>query len=395
MSSIQSGPPESRPPVVLQVLASLEPGGSTRSAIDIARAVVEAGAASLVASAGGPLSGDLRRAGATPIDLPLDSRSPFALRRCARRLARVIREHGVGIVHARGPGPSWSAFRAASAAGAHFLATFDTVYSRGGRLQSRHTAAMAKGERVIAVSHFLADHIREAYPVDPGRIRLIRRGIDLRYFDPEQVRPERLVQLARRWNLPDGVPVVMTASRRGWAVNGILLDALARLRGLSFRCLLVGAGEDAATRPELERRIRALGLAERVQLTGQCADMPAAYMLADVVVSASSEPEAFVHVVTEAQAMGRPVVTTNHGGVEEQVVRGRTAWLAPPGDPEALAAAIAEALGLNPEQRFALGQIAMSHARESFGKERMCAQTLAVYQELLRSDAYALGPAAA
>jgi glycosyltransferase involved in cell wall biosynthesis len=81
--------------------------------------------------------------------------------------------------------------------------------------------------------------------------------------------------------------------------------------------------------------------------------------------------------------------------VEEQVVRGRTAWLAPPGDPEALAAAIAEALGLNPEQRFALGQIAMSHARESFGKERMCAQTLAVYQELLRSDAYALGPAAA
>ena len=89
MSSIRSGLPEGRSPVVLQVLASLEPGGSTRSAIDIARAVAEAGAASLIASAGGPLSGDLRRAGALPVELPLDSRSPFALRRCARRLARV------------------------------------------------------------------------------------------------------------------------------------------------------------------------------------------------------------------------------------------------------------------------------------------------------------------
>jgi glycosyltransferase involved in cell wall biosynthesis len=204
-----------------------------------------------------------------------------------------------------------------------------------------------------------------------------------------------MVQLARRWSLPDGVPVVMAAGRRGWCSNDVLLEGLARLKDLSFRCLLVGADEDAANRKELERRIRRLGLAERVQLTGDCADMPAAYMLADVVVSASSEPEAFVHVITEAQAMGRPVVTTNHAGVEEQVVRGCTAWLTPPGEPEALAAAIAEALSLTPEQRFALGQIAQAHARESFGKERMCAQTLGVYQELARADAYALGPAAA
>jgi glycosyltransferase involved in cell wall biosynthesis len=395
MSSIRSALPKGHVPTVLQVLPSLEPGGSTRSAIDIARAVAESGAGSLVAAAGGPLARDLLRGGAKLIELPLASRNPFLLRRAARRLARIIRGQGVDIVHARGPGASWSAWRAAAEAGAHFVATFDTVYDRAGALQRRYTAAMAKGERVIAVSHFLADHIRETYPVEPGRIRLIRRGIDLNYFDPDQIRPERMVQLARRWSVPDGVPVVMAAGRRGWTSNDVLLESLARLKDLPFRCLLVGADEDAPNRKELERRIRRLGLVERVQLTGDCADMPAAYMLADVVVSASSEPEAFAHVITEAQAMGRPVVTTNHAGAEEQVVRGRTAWLTPPGEPEALAAAIAEALSLTPEQRFALGQIAQAHARESFGKERMCAQTLGVYQELARADAYALGPAAA
>ncbi len=395
MSSTCPEQPEGRAPVVLQVLPSLEPSGSARSAIDIARAVTEAGAESLLASAGGPLTPDLLRAGARPNELPLTSSNSFLLGRASRRLARIIRRHRVDIVHARGAGATWAAWRAAADAGAHFLVTFDSVSAQSGPMQRRYVDAVTRSERVIAVSQFLADHIRQTYPIEPGRIRLIRRGIDLRLFDPDNVGPHRLAQLARRWSLPDGVPVVMAAGRRGWARSEVLLEALACQRDLPFRCLLVGAGEDAADRSELERRIRRLGLADRVQLTGECADMPAAYMLADVVVSASNLPETFIHVVAEAQAMGRPVVATCHGGVEEQVLRERTAWLVPHSEPEALAAAIAEALSLTPDQRFALGRAATAHARECFGKEHMCAQTLAVYRELLRTDAYALGPAAA
>jgi len=118
--------------------------------------------------------------------------------------------------------------------------------------------------------------------------------------------------------------------------------------------------------------------------------MPAAYMLSDVVVSVSRDPGALVHVVTEAQAMGRPVVTTNEGGADEQVVREYTAWLVPPGDPDSLAEAIGDALALTPEQRLILGNTAKEHVRANFNKERMCAQTLAVYEELLRANANAV-----
>jgi glycosyltransferase involved in cell wall biosynthesis len=385
-------------PVVLQVLPSLATGGAERAAVDIARAVAEAGAVSLVASAGGPLEADLRRAGARHVTLPLASGGFLALRRNARRLARLIAAEGVDIVHARSPGPSWSAYRAAQMLGAHFLTTFHEVYALRRPRQRRYSAVMVQGERVIAVSQFLADHIRANYPVDPGRIRLIRRGIDLRHFDPDNVGPERLVQLARRWNLPDGVPIVMLAGRlTGWKGQRLLLDALTRLKGSHrFRCLLVGSDKGRiGYRAELERQARRLGLEERVQLTGECADMPAAYMLADVVVSASTEPETFGRVITEAQAMGRPVVTTNHGGADEQVVPARTAWMVQPGDAASLAAAMAEALSLSPEERQALGRTATAHVRENFTRERMCAQTLAVYEELLRADAYAQTPAVA
>ncbi len=88
---------------------------------------------------------------------------------------------------------------------------------------------------------------------------------------------------------------------------------------------------------ELVAQAERLGVAERVRLVGHCDDMPAALMLADVVVNASTEPEAFGRVVIEAQAMARPVIATDHGGAVETVEHGVTGWRVPPGDADALA----------------------------------------------------------
>jgi glycosyltransferase involved in cell wall biosynthesis len=114
--------------------------------------------------------------------------------------------------------------------------------------------------------------------------------------------------------------------------------------------------------------------------------MPAAYMLADVVVSASSDPEGFGRVIVEAQAMGRPAVATDHGGARETIIPGVTGWLAPSRDPAALAVAIAEALSLGPSQRAALARKAVAQVAGRFTREAMCARTIAVYEELLFPD---------
>ena len=79
--------------------------------------------------------------------------------------------------------------------------------------------------------------------------------------------------------------------------------------------------------------------------------MPAAYMLTDVVVSASTNPEAFGRIVIEAQALGRPVVASDHGGARETIVEGETGWLFPPGDIEALTALLNKVLSLDRETR--------------------------------------------
>jgi glycosyltransferase involved in cell wall biosynthesis len=137
-------------------------------------------------------------------------------------------------------------------------------------------------------------------------------------------------------------------------------------------------------RQELEAGIRARNLGGSVRIVNHCNDMPAAYMLATVVVSASTDPEGFGRVPIEAQAMGRPIVATDHGGAQETVVRGETGWLVPPGDSAALAKALAEALSLDAAQRAVLATRAMAHIAANFTKNRMADETLNVYAELLQ-----------
>ncbi|HLB80781.1 MAG TPA: glycosyltransferase family 4 protein [Dongiaceae bacterium] len=387
MFSIAAPPPPGRGVVVLQVLPRLVAGGAERGAIDVAGAVVAAGGAAIVASRGGPMVRELARLGAAHVELPLDSRNPIVMRANVGRLLRLIERHGVDIVHARSRAPAWSAYFAARRAGCRFVTTFHGAYTAGNWLKRRYNGVMAKGDRVIAVSDFIAGLLRSDYGVQADRLRIVPRGIDLELFDPERVSAERVIQLATRWRLPDGVPVVMLPARftrlKG---QHVLIEAVARLGGRDLRCLLIGPEpERPGYRREIEGLIARRRLGGRVHIVDDCRDMPAAYKLADVVVSASVAPEAFGRTIAEAQAMGRPVVASDHGGVREQAAIGRMVWLTPPGDAAALAAAIVRALDLSPEERERLAPEAIAAVRAHYAKDAMCADTLAVYRELLEA----------
>lgn len=377
-------------PVVLQVLPALVTGGVERGTIDIAQALVEAGWGSVVASAGGPMVRELDRAGATHVKLPLDSKNPFTIRQNVARLKAVIREHGVSLVHARSRAPAWSAYWAARELGIPFVTTFHGTYNGGWLgLKTRYNSVMAKGRPAIAISGFISKHMQDVYGIDPAEIRIIHRGVDFSRFDPAHVSPERVIQLATRWRLPDGCPVVMLPGRlTRWKGQSVLIEALAQLGRKDIRCLLVGSdqGRHAYT-DELKALIKKLDLTEVVHIVGDCSDMPAAYKLTDVVVSASTDPEAFGRVIVEAQAMGRPILATGNGAAPEILENGRTGLLLPPGDPASLALALDRVLALTAAQRETMAARAIAYARANFSRERMCERTLDVYREALASAA--------
>jgi glycosyltransferase involved in cell wall biosynthesis len=368
---------------VLQVLPTLETGGVERGTIEVASALVEAGGTALVASSGGRLERDLARVGGRHLRLPVHSKNPFVIRANARRLARIIRAEGVDIIHARSRAPAWAAWLAAQRTGCRFVTTVHGPYSCGG-LKRRYNAVMARGERVVAISSFIAAYLEANYGIIPPRVRIIHRGVDTDIFDPAAVGPPRLVRLAGDWRLPEDRPVVLMPGRlTRWKGQLVLIEALARLGTKDLTCVIVGSDQGrTGYRRELDQAVARLGLGDIVHLVGDCGDMAAAYMLADVVVSASTDPEAFGRVIVEAQAMGRPVIATDHGAARETVRDGETGWLVPPGDPDTLAAALRVALSLDAETRARVAAIAIPHTRETFSTATMCAQTLALYEEV-------------
>jgi glycosyltransferase involved in cell wall biosynthesis len=376
-----------RPPVVLQVLPSLVSGGAERGTVELAGALVEAGWTSYVASGGGPLEREIARAGATHMTLPLASKNPLVMGRNTVELVRLIRQLGVDIVHARSRAPAWSACAAARDTGRRFVTTFHNAYGARTALKRRYNSVMARGDRVIAISDFVADHAASVYGVGRDRLRTIPRGVDLEIFDPNRVGAQRIINLARHWRLPDGMPVVMLPGRlTRWKGGLDFIEAVAKLGRREICCVLAGSEQRPGFRRKLEAAIRENGLAGVFRIVEECRDMPAAYMLADVVVSASSDPEGFGRVIVEAQAMGRPVVATDHGGARETIVPGVTGWLVPPRDPAALAAAIGRALSIPVENRQQLAERSIAHIAARYTRQAMCAGTIRVYEELLFRD---------
>jgi len=377
---------------VLQVLPRLETGGVERGTVDIAVALARAGWKPVVASAGGPMVREIERAGGIHVTLPLDSKNPIVIRKNIARLGEVIRAHGVQLVHARSRAPAWSAFYAARDARVPFVTTFHGTYNIENRFKRWYNAIMTRGQRVIAISEFIGQHVVETYGVPPSLVRVIHRGIDVASFDMHRVSAERVMQLARAWRLPDGVPVVMLPGRlTRWKGQTVLIEAIAKLGRRDLCCLLVGSDQGRSDyRQEVESLVKARGLDGVVRAVDHCRDMPAAFKLSDVVVSASTDPEAFGRVVAEAQAMGRPVIATDHGGAREILITGQTGWLVAPGDADQLAAALKEALSLDEQQRMALAETASAHIRAHFSREQMCDATLAVYSEVLNEHAGAV-----
>src|SRR5262249_53779064 len=135
------------------------------------------------------------------------------MRRNAAKLAHLIRQLPIDIVHARSRAPAWSALGAARATGRSLVTTFHNAYGARTALKTRYNSVMARGDRVIAISDFVADHAASIYGIGRERLRTIPRGVDLAIFDPNRVAAQRIIDLAGQWRLPDGVPVVMLPGR--------------------------------------------------------------------------------------------------------------------------------------------------------------------------------------
>jgi glycosyltransferase involved in cell wall biosynthesis len=383
-------------PVILQIIPALDTGGAERTVVEVAEALALAGAGALVASEGGRLEGELVAAGGELIRFPAAAKNPVTLLANARRLEKLIADRHITLVHARSRAPAWSALIAARRARIPFVTTYHGIYNQNSALKNWYNGVMARGDVVIANSHYTAGVIRARHGTQEARLRVIHRGVDLARFAPEAVGADRIDTLRAKWGVDaDARLVVLAARLTRWKGQHVAIGAAALLKDRPefSDVVFVLAGDDqgrAGYRAELISRIAELGLAGRVRLPGHCDDIPAAFLTACLALVPSIEAEAFGRISAEAQAMGCPIIASDLGALPETIRQGgadrvSTGWLFPTGDEAALAERIALALSLPPESRGAMGRAAREHVAASFSKAALQRQTLEVYDNLLDS----------
>ncbi len=377
---------------VLQIVPQLGQGGVEQGTIDIANALHANGHQSLVISQGGEKALQLKNCNCKHITLPSATKNILKWPTLIKQVTKIVQAEQVDIIHARSRAPAWWAHQVAQTTNCCFVTTFHGTYNIPNNplhawFKKRYNAILTKGDRVIAISNFIANHMIQTYNTPWHKIRVIHRGIDAATFNPNNMSTSRLLKQSREWKLPSNRAIILMPGRlTRWKGQHTFINALKQMPKPRPFCIVVG---DAQGRTkylqELQELILNNGLHDDIHIHHEANDMPAAIMLSDIIVSASTDPEAFGRVAAEAMMMGKMIVAPNHGAACEQIENHKNGFLFTPSNPYSLAITLHQALQLKPEERAITKQYARTKALEYFTRTQMQDKTLALYQELMET----------
>lgn len=358
---------------ILQVTAALDQGGVERGTVEMAAFIVAQGAKSFVASQGGRLVPELEAQGSNHFRLPLAQRNPFTILYSAFRLRKFIVSEKIALVHARSRAPAWAAFIACQLAGVPFVTTFHGTHRIQNRFKKKYNSIMVRGRRVIAISQFIKEHIIRNYAVKKNMIDIAPRGFNPAMFYPDATSDKQIQELKKSLGLVDGVPVISLPGRlTRWKGQKLFLEALEKIDDLPWQALLIGgSGGKVGYLKELKTLAASLEIEDRVFFVGDQTDIVPYYAVSDLVVSASTEPEAFGRVAVEAQAMSKPIIASAHGGSLETVRNGETGWFFRNQDAEDLSSKLRFALSNNVDLKN-MGEAARQFVEAKYTIDKMC-----------------------
>jgi glycosyltransferase involved in cell wall biosynthesis len=377
---------------VLQVIPKLGYGGAETGCYDIAHYLPENNCKSFLVTSGGELLKFLNKDKVKLIRLPVHSKNPLLILLNSLALIFIIFYYDITIVHARSRAPAWSCLFATKLTGRKFVTTFHGTYNFKSKIKKIYNSVMVKSDLIIAGSNFIFSHIKNNYS-DYLNVKkkflVIFRGINVDYFDPSTKIESDEDKLLKSWGLNKTKKIILLPGRlTSWKGQELFLEAInivnINLGYEAFSVVLLGSdqGRDLFKK-KLIRMSEQYRMTNQVKFIDHCKDMALAYKVADIVVSASIEPEAFGRVAVEAQSMEKLIIASNIGGSNETVINGKTGFLFQAGDAKSLSEIILKSLNLDETSLKMMGIEGRKNIIDKFNVEKMCFSTYSEYKKLI------------
>ena len=377
---------------VLQVIPKLGYGGAETGCYDIAHYLPENNCESFIATSGGELLKFVDNKKVKVIKLPVNSKNPLLILFNSLALIWIILYNNISIVHARSRAPAWSCYFATIITGRKFVTTFHGTYNLQNKLKKFYNSVMVKSDLIIAGSNFIFAHIKENYLkyLDVNkRLLVIFRGINVDYFDPTTKLESDEKKLLKKWEIEKDKKIILLPGRlTSWKGQELFIEAInlvnIELGYEAFYAVILGSeqGRDLYKK-KLIRQAEQFRMNNQVKFIDHCMDMALAYKISDIIVSASTEPEAFGRVAVEAQSMEKPIIASNIGGSNETVIDEKTGYLFEAGNAKELSQKILKVLYLDENSLKFIGSEGRKNIVKKFNVEKMCFSTYSEYKKIL------------
>ena len=378
---------------VLQVIPKLGYGGAETGCYDLAHFLAENNCKSYIVTSGGPLLKYIKKNKVKVLRLPVHSKNPLLMILNFIFITFIILFFNISIVHARSRAPAWSCLLATRLTCRKFVTTFHGTYNFNNLLKKFYNSAMVRSDLVIAGSNFIFSHIFENYEKyinnKKRKLLVIFRGINTQYFAQNNISDKKLQKQIEQWKIDKNKFIILMPGRlTNWKGQIVFIEALNILNQQknfnTFSAIILGSDQDRRVYyKKLLSLVEKYRLNQKIKFIPFCKEMPLAYKLADVVVSASIEPEAFGRISVEAQSMEKPIVASEIGGSMETIVKDKSGLLFKPGDPIALADKLKEVLSLDTNTLKLMGIEGRKNVLKKFDVEKMCTSTITEYKKLL------------
>ncbi len=379
---------------VLQIIPRLGYGGAETGCYDIAHYLAEQNCGSYIATSGGDLLKFVKKNKVGVFKIPVHSKNPIIILLNVLFLSFFIITKKINIVHARSRAPAWSCYFACLITNRIFVTTFHGTYNFKSKLKKFYNSVMLRAKLTIAGSNFIFDHINENYNEylnKKKKLRVIFRGINVDYYSQKNISILKQEKLKMEWGLEQNkITILMPGRLTSWKGQEKFIESLNILiedyNVTNFQAILLGSDQGRKVySKKLHSLVERYSLTKKVKFISHCKEMPLAYSLADVVVSASVEPEAFGRVAVESQSMGKPIIASNIGGSKETVLNKKSGYLYKHDDPRELAKYLNTVIQLNQEELKFMGNEGRKNVIRKFDVEVMCDSNLREYKKLLKN----------
>ena len=367
---------------VAQIIPSLESGGAERGALDVSSYLSELKLKNSIISNGGHLINEINKNYTAHFQLAVHSKNFFRYPIIANKLKKIIMDQNVNIVHVRSRAPAWilsfiknKNFRT--------ISTFHNVYSGNSYLKKIYNKQLSKVDQIVAISNYVKNEICTKYNLDSKKIKVINRGVDVKYFE-KQILDFEIDKLINKFQIDTSKKLILYPARlTSWKGQIEFLEIFNKMKNDDFLLYFVGDTKNKSYTKKLQKKIQSLNLTHNCKIIGNLSrhDLKILYYLSSIIISFPLKAEGFGRIISEALIMKKKILSFNYGGVRDQLEKLDDVYKVDPLKYSDITTKLQNILKLDDEKFFNLSSLSKEYISKSFSKSQMIKSYVELYEQ--------------